>query len=182
MTMGRIIAFVQTRLCARNWITRIMTNRTIARQATSAIKMHQRLFTGKLAFWGLLFWAWPAAWGQMTVTLTPSAPSPQPVGTSITWTAIAANANASMTTYRFEQSFASGSFNVIRDYSLTQTIAWAGLQEGSYQVRVKAYDASTSLSAIATVTFQYSSRVTGNTPVVSPTAHPLVALYSAPPC
>jgi hypothetical protein len=71
---------------------------------------------------------------------------------------------------------------MVRDFSPTNTFSWAPMQEGTYDVQVTAkdgFDSTDTTSAI--VTDAVNSRVTGTGPVVTPTANPLVALYSAPP-
>jgi len=54
--------------------------------------------------------------------------------------------------------------------------------EGFFLILATARNASTGTVDSQAALFAVLSRVTGGTPVVNPTAHPLVALYSAPPC
>lgn len=121
-----------------------------------------------------------------SVTLTPSQPSPQPVETPITWTAtVAAQAPGDLPeVYQFSMGASpTGPFLVQRDFSTQNTFVWAPLQEGAYYIQVTAkqgYTGTATTSAVAS--FTLSSRVTGGRPVVSATANPLVALYSAPAC
>ena len=116
---------------------------------------------------------------QLSVTLTPSLVSPQPVGTVITWTATLTGSSRPL--YQFRVT--SGSVtNMVRDQSGINTLAWTMLQEGTYTVSVKATDGNTNTAVQQQVSFTFTSRITGGTAVVSATAHPLVALYSAPPC
>jgi len=72
-------------------------------------------------------------------------------------------------------------YNLVRDFSLASTLPWTMLQEGAYEVSVtvtpggpKTYQAFAG--------FEFVTRITAGVPVVSPTQHPLVALYSAAPC
>ena len=70
----------------------------------------------------------------------------------------------------------------VRDLSTVNTLPWTELTEGSYAISVLVEDGSSGSSAQTTVLHQFVSRVTGGSPVVSATAHPLVALYSTPSC
>lgn len=107
-----------------------------------------------------------------------------PVGTPITFTASATDSASSSATfvYRFSVSFNSGAFAMVREYHPETTFTWAPtVSEGSYTVQVSALS-STGASGTADQPLTVTSLVTGNTPAVTATANPLVALYSAPPC
>src|SRR6185503_17301363 len=66
------------------------------------------------------------------VTVTANLPSPQPVGTVVTWTAVGTVANSS---YKFI--IISGSQQrVVQDFSPFNTLSWTTLQEGGYEVVV----------------------------------------------
>jgi hypothetical protein len=111
----------------------------------------------------------------------PDKSAPQLVGEQITWTATASNCGANPV-FQFSVGPTGGPFHVVRDFSPNNTFTWAPMQEGTCEVRVAAKDgfaAAETTSAI--VTDAVTSRVTGTGPVVTPTANPLVALYSAPP-
>jgi arylsulfate sulfotransferase len=72
---------------------------------------------------------------------------------------------------------------MVRDFSLDGSFAWAPMQEGRYDVRVKVKDGFDAAEATSAVTSNdVISRVTSDHAVVTPTLNPLVALYSAPPC
>ena len=117
-----------------------------------------------------------------TISLTPSAPSPQLVGEVVVWTTSATNCGAAPV-YQYKVASASPKFRMARDFNLANTLAWGPLQEGSYAVKVtvkSSFAAGDSTSAV--VSFSIHSRVTGGQAVVTPTLNPLVALYSAPPC
>src|SRR5262249_33196712 len=84
--------------------------------------------------------------------------------------------------YQFSASTHDGTFHVLRDYSPANSFTWTPMQEGEYDIRVivkDGYQATESASAV--VTDDVASRVTGSQAVVTPTANPLVALYSVPP-
>ena len=96
------------------------------------------------------------------------------------WT-VNANGLAGTPLYRFStKSAGSATWSVIRDYSQTKTLPWSMLQEGVYQVSVIGSGGGKRGQAVAQ--FQFVSRITAGSPVVSSTQNPLVALYSAPPC
>ena len=155
----------------------------LAAYYTSAMPFHSvvpRLsrFVLLLLAFGVLSSSLPA---QVTVTLAPSVKSPQPVGTSIMWHATVTGLTGTPL-YRFSvRPQGATAFNIVRDFSLTNTLPWTMLQQGAYEVSLvvtsggpKEYE--------DTVGFEFTTRVTAGIPVVSATNNPLVALYSAPPC
>jgi hypothetical protein len=112
--------------------------------------------------------------------LTPSVPSPALVGGSITWTATTDIGPTPV--YQFRVGADGGPLSVVRDFSVANTFPWVPMEEGAYEVEVTAkagFAATDGMSA--RVTYGVNSLVTGTDPVVTPTANPLVALYSAPP-
>lgn len=114
------------------------------------------------------------------VTLTPSLPSGQPVGTAVSWTA-SASGGASLV-YQFSVA-SGGDMAIVRDYAAWPTFLWMPMQEGLYWITVSVKSGFGATSVVsATVPYVVASRVSGTTPVVSATVHPLVALYSAPSC
>lgn len=121
-----------------------------------------------------------AAPGQ--VTLIPNVASSQPVGKSITWTAQVTDSVPVV--YRFTvSSTPSGPPVIMRDFSPKNTFTMALLHEGTYQVQVTAKEGYTGTATTsATATYTIVSRVQGQQAVVTPTANPQVALYSAPAC
>src|ERR1035438_7438199 len=71
---------------------------------------------------------------QVTVTLSPSIPSPQPVGTSVMWTASASGLTGPLL-YQFSvRPQGATTWNMVRDLSQTTTLPWTMLQEGAYEV------------------------------------------------
>jgi hypothetical protein len=115
------------------------------------------------------------------ITLTPSEPAPQLVGEPITWTATLPNAPAGLV-YQFDVGSPGGPFHMVRDFSPDNHFTWAPMQEGNYRIRVTVkdgFDASDIQSAV--VTDRVDSRVTGDEAAITPTANPLVALFSVPP-
>jgi len=115
------------------------------------------------------------------ITLTPSEPAPQLVGEPITWTATVSHAPPGLI-YQFSDRSPGGPFHVVRDFSPDNHFTWAPMQEGNYRIKVSVkdgFDAQRTRSAV--VTDKVDSRVTGDEAVITPTANPLVALYSVPP-
>ncbi len=122
-----------------------------------------------------------SAQAALSVSLTASLPSGQPVGTQVTFSGKAAGGSGS-TQYRFEVMPPGGAaFSVMRDFNATGQFPWAGLIEGAWQIRVTAMDSSNA-TAQAVQSYNLLTRISGGAPAVSSTQNPLVALYSAPPC
>jgi len=72
-------------------------------------------------------------------------------------------------------------WNIVRDYSLTETLPWTMLTQGAYEVAVAVTSGGTKEYG-DTIGFEFLPRTAAGIPVVSATQNPLVALYSAPPC
>jgi arylsulfate sulfotransferase len=119
---------------------------------------------------------------SITASLESSQPSPAPVGTMITWTAQASNAGPDKLWYRFRVRTLDGTFRLIRDYGLLNTLAWTSIEEGVYELEVSIRDLANQDVAAASSLFELDSRVQQGEDVVSPTTHPLVFLYSAAAC
>ena len=125
-----------------------------------------------------------AASNSCTISLTPSAPSPQFVGQQIVWTTTATNCGDTPV-YQYQVAFKSEKpkFRITRDFSLANTLKWEPLQEGSYSIMVtvkSSFDSQDLTSAV--VPDEIRSLVTGDQAAVTATLNPLVALYSAPSC
>ncbi|HYM12797.1 MAG TPA: aryl-sulfate sulfotransferase [Bryobacterales bacterium] len=133
----------------------------------------------------------------MSVALDPSIPAPAPVGAMITWSAAVSQASPGTLWYRFrERSASSGAsqypprarlagtgFRMVRDYGPLSTLDWtASEHEGAYEIEVSVKNENTGETATAFAIYQMTSRVSGGAPAISPTANPLVFLYSAPAC
>jgi hypothetical protein len=115
------------------------------------------------------------------ISLTPSEPAPQLVGEPITWTATVPNAPPALV-YQFSVGSPGDPFKMVRDFSPNDQFTWAPMQEGTYRIRVAVKDGfGASHIQPTVVTDQVDSRVTGDQAVITPTANPLVALYSVPP-
>jgi hypothetical protein len=121
-----------------------------------------------------------ASFGSVSVALTPSITGSAPVGTTVVWTASAQDsedANATFT-YQFSVGRSGQSLQVRRDFYHFNTFPWTpAYSEGTYDVKVVARSSS-GATAEAIESFSVTSRVSGSSPAVSQTSHPLVALYS----
>ncbi|MEO8127983.1 MAG: aryl-sulfate sulfotransferase [Bryobacteraceae bacterium] len=119
----------------------------------------------------------------MTVTLEAESPPPALVGDVVTWNASTPDANSSAMEYRFRVRATGSVFRVIRDFSPSRRFAWTATDhDGVYQIQVTAKNTDSGETDSTTVTHEFTSRATGGSPVISGTANPLVALYSAPAC
>jgi arylsulfate sulfotransferase len=120
---------------------------------------------------------------SMAVSLGSSIPSPAPVGSLVTWTPTVSGAAPGTLWYRYRVSPLGGDFRIVRDFGPVDTLDWtASEQEGSYLIELSVRNRDTGESATASALFQMISRVTGGNPVITQTFHPLVFMYSAPPC
>jgi arylsulfate sulfotransferase len=111
----------------------------------------------------------------LTVPVQPSAP----VGTPVNWTATATDTDPGDIRYRWEIS-GNGTDLVFRDYNVSSSISWIPIQEGPYTVIVTARNLTTGLTSAAQVSYSATSLLNGGqTPVVTATGNPLVAIYSS---
>jgi hypothetical protein len=116
-----------------------------------------------------------------TVLLAPSEPAPQLVGEAITWTATATDVGTTPV-YKFSVAPHGGPFQMVRDFSPANSFALTPMLEGSYDIEVAVKDGYQATETTAVVAADgVASRVTGSQPVITPTANPLVALFSVPP-
>jgi arylsulfate sulfotransferase len=116
-----------------------------------------------------------------SVTLKTGGAAGQPVGSTITWVASATGMKSPV--YQFSVTAGSGPAAIARDYSKRASFKWTPMHEGAYTITATVEDGfGATASSRQTVTYTVTSRVKGGTPVVSATANPLVALFSAPAC
>ena len=125
------------------------------------------------------------------LSMTPSPGPPQVIGTSITWTVTATDTDPGPLTFQFNVAPPNGSLSLARDFNVgtlnsgawtSQPFVWVPGAEGIYQIQVVIKDFKSGAATTKTVRFPVHPLVTGSTPVIVPTANPLVALFSAPPC
>ena len=138
----------------------------------------------------------------LAAAMSTSVISPARVGSIITWNVTATGSVSGNLWYRFRvrevgpvsdhcrpgglpffPACVGSSFSIIQDYGPGNAVAWtASDHEGTYEMEASAKDNTTGAVSTTTSAFQFLSRVNGGTPVINPTANPLVFLYSAPPC
>ena len=118
----------------------------------------------------------------LTVRLLSTLQSPQPVGTPIGLSPRLENVAKGMLNFRYEVSVNGGPFHIVRDFSQDRDLAWApALYEHRAAIRVTVRNNETKETAHAELPFEIVPRAKG-APSVVPTSHPLIALFSAPPC
>jgi len=121
-------------------------------------------------------------WADMTVELYASETSPQTLGTPIVWSAQVTGQSEGTLWYRFRARPHDSDFGVIRDFGPLNVLVWtAGEREGSYAMEVTVRNTLTGETASAIERLEMLPLVT-DTPKVTALNHPLVFLYSAPPC
>jgi len=122
----------------------------------------------------------PAA---MTVSLQFSKAPPVLLGTPVTWTAAVSGTSGGALLYRFRVQAPGSTFRTVVDYGPKSSLTWTTIeQEGSYQIEVAAFNSSTLEESVTTSTIFFYPLVVATAPVVTPSANPMVYIYSAPPC
>ena len=133
---------------------------------------------------------------QMAVSVSPSIASPMTLGVPITWTANVSAANPGTLFYRFrvwhtlrnirtlvDDAPASPLWTTLVDYGPKSSLTWTTIDgEGAYAMEVSVNNTSTGDTAATTASFMLSAIAEGPAPVVTPSANPLVYIYSAPAC
>jgi hypothetical protein len=85
--------------------------------------------------------------------------------------------------FRYSVSTDGGPFRIVRDFSQQREFVWSpALYEHQATIRLTVRDNKTQETADKDVPFRIVSRVKGSAPVVTRTSHPLVPVFSAPPC
>src|ERR1700722_14237951 len=86
----------------------------------------------------------PCLASAMSVTLSPSTPSPAPVGTVVTWTATVSGQDPGTLWYRFSAHGSAQQSHVVKDYGPDATLDWTATDhEGSYVVEVSVRNTDT---------------------------------------
>src|ERR1700728_121944 len=92
----------------------------------------------------LLAVAWIPLQAQMTVSLSPSVPSPARLGVPVTWTASVSGANAGTLVYRFRILHLGREFHTVVDYGPNSSLTWTTIdEEGSYPMEVSVKNSNT---------------------------------------
>ena len=120
-------------------------------------------------------------WAALSIDVKPAFTQPQPIGIPIQWSASAGQPGESVH-FRFDIVSSDGATRLFKDFTTVSTFDWTPLDEGFYAITVTAINPATGDTGATTVRLLIVSRLPSPTPVVTPTSHPLVALYSAPPC
>jgi hypothetical protein len=170
-----VVILSQTTKETTMWLGSLL-NSLKARPVAPIRRSHNRPTTARLRFEALEDRSLPSG----TVTLVANDDAPL-VGERITWTATATGVGANPV-YQFSAAPHGGTFHLLRDFSPANSFTWTPMQEGSYDIEVTVkdgYQATEATSAVASDAV--GSRVTGSEAVITPTANPLVALYSVPP-
>jgi arylsulfate sulfotransferase len=116
---------------------------------------------------------------------TTSIATPQPLGSTITFTASATDTDSGIISYRYEIGGAgSSTLSMARDFSVDPSFVFTPTEHpGLYQIVVTARNNSTlNTGQSPAESFRFTSLIVGNAAVVTPTANPLVALLSSPAC
>jgi arylsulfate sulfotransferase len=136
-----------------------------------------------LSLIGVAFLSNVALRAGISVTLAPTPAGPQPVGTLITWTATVQDTASGAHQYQFRVGPAGGATSIVDDFGQSNVFQWAFSQtEGTYQVRAVVQNTSNLTTAHTAYDFVVTSRWHLGADAVTPTANPLVALFSGPAC
>jgi arylsulfate sulfotransferase len=101
----------------------------------------------------------------------------------VTWTATASAANPGTLAYRFRIRHLGADFKTVVDFGPKSSLEWTTIErEGVYEIEIATMNTTSGETASASSMFQFTPLASGKTPVVTPSVHPLVAIYSAPPC
>jgi arylsulfate sulfotransferase len=131
--------------------------------------------------------------GAVTITsVVPSLPSPQPLGTPITFNVTATDSSSGPLTFKFSTEFNGRGFSVVRNFNVgtlstgiwsAEPFSWAQIaSEGHYTIQVVAKDFTTGETATQSVPFTLTSIVKEGKITVVPTSNSLVALAGVPGC
>lgn len=132
--------------------------------------------------WAALLFAAPVA-AQSQPSLKPSHPSPWQVGGIVTWTATPASGQIDESWYRFRARRIGEPFRVWKDFGPENTFAWTAWDHpGAFEIEVATRHRNSGDTAAARARYVLLPNTSGDQPVLIATAHPLVLLYSAPPC
>jgi arylsulfate sulfotransferase len=146
--------------------------------------------SGLLAFIGLV--QTPLYATVTILSITPSVASPQPLGTTITWTVTATDTNPGPLTFQFNSGHEQEALSLARDFNVgtpasgtwtSQPFVWTAIDgEGVYYIQAIAKDFNSGEASRQAAAFRLTPLDTGGQAAVNPTANPLVALFSAPSC
>ena len=131
----------------------------------------------------LLFLTVGTSYAAITAKIDVAPSTTGNIGTPMHFSASVIGLSPGTVTYRFRSRRLGDDYKIIRDYSPLPTLDWTPVDyDGSYQVEATARNAATGEMAVTSTTVQLQSLATDGQPLVTATAHPLVFLYSTPPC
>ena len=116
---------------------------------------------------------------------TTSIPSPQPLGSTVTISYSATDTDPGTISYRVQAGIVgSSNLSMLRDFSVANSFVFTPeLHSGNYRFVITARNNATlNTGSNSIASYKFTALVTGGVPVLTPTANPLVALLSAPPC
>jgi hypothetical protein len=122
----------------------------------------------------------PDALCAKEIQLIPNLPSGQPVGTVVIWTVVTSGQDLFVADYRLMVGMLGEPLHVMYDFTFKNEFEWSPIDEGIYVVAASVRDLSSGEITHVQTMFEITPRAKWK-PVVTPTEHPLVALYSAPP-
>src|SRR5215469_12549747 len=123
---------------------------------------------------------------QMTMSLTSTA-FRGPVGAPVVWNAHVegidhGDSSSETIWYRYRARRFDQIFKIIRDFGPRTDLVWSATEhEGAYELEVSARDLVSGEAVTQTSLFE-ATPLAVDKPVITSTLHPLVFLYSAPPC
>lgn len=117
-----------------------------------------------------------------TFRLLPLSFGSQQVGTPFNWLAVPKRLVSSKWRYQYSIATNESGPTIVRGFSSNAFFTWTPIEEGHYEILLEAKQIDTGETQQVTASFQALSRITDARAVVSPTTHPLVVLYSTPPC
>ena len=121
---------------------------------------------------------------QTVLTLEPSQPGPARVGVVVTWTAKPATGDSADFRFRFRTRRIGAIFQIVKDFGPDNSFEWTAAEhEGTYEIEAAARRrAGAGETLLATSRFAVQPNTLGDKPALTLTRHPLVMLYSTPPC
>jgi hypothetical protein len=127
-------------------------------------------------------------WSTPSVRIRAALPSPQPVGTVIGITAVPKEDGDPLKTftklrYRFSVSVDGSDFRIVQDFGPKVALAWRPeLYEHEARVKVAVLNVESKETGDAELPFRIVARAAATAPLATPTASPLVALFSFGAC
>ncbi len=131
----------------------------------------------------LVFLAQASVEGAVTVTLAPDQLQPQPVGTTINWTATALSTGSGPVWYRFSVRDSTRSRYIAQDFSASATFSWTPSEfEDTYEIEATAMDLGSGERGQNAASYEITPLVTAGSAMANQVGNPLVAYYNAPAC